>query len=108
MKLAPAERMNLLRFVCSFAWTDLKVTQQERDLVMRIAGALHLDATEAGRVAGWLERPPAADEVDPTQVPRAHRELFLAAAEEVLQADGRVVPAEREALALFRDLLQDS
>ncbi|MBX3463158.1 MAG: TerB family tellurite resistance protein [Planctomycetes bacterium] len=106
MNLTPAERRNLLRFVCSFAWTDLQVTQQERDLVMRIAGMLHLDSAEARQVARWLEVPPAADEVDPSLVPPAHRELFLRVAEEVLRADGRVVPAERDALALFREMLQ--
>ena len=106
MELTPAERRNLLRFVCSFAWTDLKVTQQERDLVMRIAGMLRLDDAEARQVAGWLETPPPPEEVDPTQVPQAHRELFLAAAQKMVEADGAVVPAEREALQLFRDLLQ--
>lgn len=105
MELAPADRLNLLRFVCSFVWTDLKVTQQERDLVMRIVGSLHLDDAEARQVAAWLAVPPSPDEVDPTKVPRAHRELFLRAAELAVHADGRVVPAEREALALFRDLL---
>ncbi len=107
MDLAPADRLNLLRFVCSFVWTDLKVTQQERDLVMRIVGAMHLDDAEAKQVAGWLRVPPSPEDVDPTQVPRRHRELFLRAAELAVQADGRVVPAERETLALFRDLLGD-
>lgn len=106
MDLTPAERRNLMRFVCSFAWTDLKVTRQERDLVMRIVGALGLDDDEARQVAGWLETPPPPEELDPTQVPRRHRELFLAAAQQVVEADGRVVPAERDALRLFRDLLQ--
>jgi hypothetical protein len=108
MNLAPAERMNLLRFVCSFVWTDLKVTQQERDLVMRIVGAMRLDDAEAKQVARWLEVPPAPDEVDPTRVPPEHRQLFLRAAEMAVKADGRVVPAEREALALFRDLIGDA
>lgn len=107
MELAPADRLNLLRFVCSFVWTDLKVTQQERDLVMRIVGSLHLGDAEARQVAAWLAVPPSPDEVDPTKVPRAHRELFLRAAELAVHADGHVVPAEREALALFRDLLGD-
>ena len=42
-----------------------------------------------------------------TPVPRRHSALFLSAAELAVQADGRVVPAERETLALFRDLLGD-
>ena len=105
MKMTSAERMNLMRFVCSFVWTDLKVAQQERDLVMRIAGRLGLTEPESKQVAQWLQSPPNVEEVDPTGVPAAHRKLFLQAAELAIKADGRVVPAERDSLALFRSLL---
>ena len=107
MKLTVAERLNLLKFVCSFVWTDLKVTQTERHLVMRIVGHLRLTEEEAKQVAMWLKVPPPIDEIDPTAVPKEHRELFLQAAEMAIKADGRVVPAERDAMALFRDLLTD-
>jgi hypothetical protein len=105
MNLLPAERMNLLKFVCSFVWTDLRVTQAERDLVMRIAGYLHLTDDEVQQVKKWLAVPPREEEVDPTTVPRKHRELFLEAAKLAVEADGRVVPAERDSIALFRDLV---
>ena len=52
-----------------------------------------------------LELPPPADEVDPTTVPAAHRQLFLTTLETVVHADGKVVPAESESLQLFRDLM---
>src|ERR1051325_3218141 len=107
MKLDPKARMALLEFVCSFAWTDLKVQQQERDLVMRIAGRLGITGAELRQVEQWLKSPPPADDVDPTRIPKAHRELFLYAAEAAVKADGRVVPAERDQLAVFRDLLGD-
>lgn len=107
MKLSDAERMHLMRFVCSFAWTDLKVSQAERDLVMRIAGRMGLGDAEVRQVAQWLQVPPRDDEVDPATVPPAHRRMFLQAAEAMATADGRVVPAERDSLALFRDLLRD-
>ena len=97
--------MNLLKFVCSFVWTDLKVRQEERDLVMRIVGHLHLTDAEVNQVKRWLAVPPAADEVDPGAVPKQHREMFLQAARLAVEADGRVVPAERDSLAIFRDLL---
>lgn len=106
MKLDAKARMDLMRFVCSFAWTDLKVQQQERDLVMRIAGTLGLTDAEVRQVQLWLQTPPVVDDVDPTRVPLSHRELFLRAAEEIVAADGRVVPAERDQLAVFRDLLR--
>lgn len=107
MKLSVAERLNLLKFVCSFVWTDLKVAQAERDLVMRIVGHLKLTDAESKQVTAWLKVPPPIDEIDPSSVPKEHRELFLQAAEMAVKADGRVVPAEREAMALFRDLLAD-
>lgn len=105
MDLSPAERMNLLKFVCSFVWTDLRVDQAERDLVMRIAGHLHLTDEEVQQVKEWLAVPPTVDEVDPTSVPRRHRELFLQAAKLAVEADGRVVPAERDSVAIFEDLV---
>lgn len=106
MKMTAAERMNLMKFVCSFVWTDLKVARQERDLVMRIAGRLALTDAELTQVEQWLRVPPNVEEVDPTAVPKAHRQLFLQAAELVAKADGKVVPAEKDTLALFRDLLE--
>ena len=105
MKMNDSERMNLMRFVCSFVWTDLNVAQAERDLVMRIAGRLALTNAEVKQVAQWLAVPPEAEDVDPSSVPREHRQLFLQAAELAVKADGRVVPAERDSLALFRTLL---
>ncbi len=106
MKLSPAERLNLMRFVCSFAWTDLKFAAAERDLVMRIAGRLGLDDGEVAEVKAWLQVPPNVEDVDPTAIPLAHRQLFLQVAELVAKADGRVVPAEKDSLRLFRDLLR--
>lgn len=105
MKLDARARMNLMKFVCSFAWTDLKVTQEERDFVMRIVGRLGLDDAEAKQVKVWLQVPPPIDEIDPAAIPPEHRQLFLNAAELTARADGRVVPAERDQLALFRELL---
>lgn len=107
MNLDRDARLKLLKFVCSFVWTDLRVTQAERDLVMRITGSLRLDEAEARQVRGWLQVPPPIDEIDPAAVPRAHRELFLKSARLAVEADGRVVPAERDALATFEDLLRD-
>ncbi len=107
MQLDSKSKMALLEFVCSFAWTDLKVQQQERDLIMRIVGRLGLDDAQTRQVQQWLAAPPPADEVDPARVPRAHRQLFFDAAVKVVTADRRIVPAERDQLAVFRDLLAD-
>lgn len=108
MHLDPKSKMALLEFVCSFAWTDLKIQQQERDLVMRIVGRFGLNADETRQVEQWLEQPPPLDDIDPTRIPMAHRRLFWEAAQLAVRADGHVVPAERDQLEVFRDLLNDS
>ena len=81
--------LKLLEFVGSFAWTDLKVQQKERDLVMRIAGRFGLSAAQIRQVEAWLAKPPRADEIDPADVPKAHRQMFLDAA----FANGATAPA---------------
>ncbi|HEY3358996.1 MAG TPA: TerB family tellurite resistance protein [Polyangia bacterium] len=105
-KLDPTERMRLMRFVCSFAWADMEITGEERTLIKKMVKALHLDAKEKAQVEGWLEVPPTPDEVDPTTVPRKHRELFLDAVKAIVVADGTVTAEERADLALFSELLK--
>jgi uncharacterized tellurite resistance protein B-like protein len=105
-KLNQTDRMRLMRFVCSFAWADLEVNEKERALVKRMVRTLRLDAEEKKKVEGWLESPPRPEEVDPTSVPRGHRELFVDAAKAVIVADGMVTPEEVEELKLFVSLLR--
>lgn len=61
---------------------------------------------EADQVRGWVEVPPRADEVDPTDIPARHRELFLDAIRETIEADGVIVPEEREAFQLLEELMR--
>jgi hypothetical protein len=43
--------------------------------------------------------------VDPTRIPREHRELFLDAVRRLVAADNVIDPAEAESLELFEQLL---
>jgi uncharacterized tellurite resistance protein B-like protein len=101
------ERLRLMRFICSFAWADLEIQDEERSFVAKMSEKLGLTAEELDQVRGWLEVPPPADELDPSQIPREHRQLFLDAARAMVVADGRVDPEEAENLALFEMLVQD-
>ena len=103
--LDPSERLQLMKFVCSFAWADLEVRAEERSFVARLVERLELDSREQREVRGWLERPPAPDAVDPMTIPPAHRKSFLAAIEGVVAADGEISTEERETLAVLHDLL---
>ena len=99
------QRLQLIKFVCSFAWADLEVRAEERSFVARLALRLELDARERNQVRRWLERPPAPDGVDPMSIPPTHRKSFLEAIEGVVAADGEISAEERESLAVLRDLL---
>jgi len=104
--LEPEDRLLLLRFVCSFAWADLEVVQEERSFVADLVRNLALDEDEKEQVIGWLVRPPLAEEVDPLKIPLQHRQVFVDAARAVVLADHYLHPKEEELLAIFKQLLR--
>jgi uncharacterized tellurite resistance protein B-like protein len=103
-RLTRTERLRLLRFVTSFAWSDLAVTVGERAYVQRLVSRLNLAPEEVLEVRRWMESPPLEDAVDPTDIPRQHRQLFLDTVREMVAADGDVSPEEKESLALLEQL----
>lgn len=98
------DRLRLMKFVCSFAWADLEIHTKEREFVAKMVSRLGLE-DDRKLIEGWLVHPPRPEEVDPTEVPREHRELFLDAVRGLVKADNRVDPQEAETLALFEQLL---
>ncbi len=104
--LSRNDTLRLLRFVCSFAWTDFVVTQEERDLVNRIVAVSDLTAADKAAVQGWLKVPPSPEEVDPTEIPIRHRQVFLEAVRAVVVADKHVSAEERDSLRLFEELVE--
>ena len=105
-KLSREDRMKLMKFICSFAWADLEIRTEERQFVARMIVRLHLDEDEAAQVARWLDVPPRAEEVDPNEIPAAHRQLFLDAAREMIGADGEISEDEEETLELLEQLVK--
>ena len=105
-KLSKQDRLQLMRFVCSFAWADLEVQAEERKLVARMADRLGLSADEKQQVEAWLKLPPPIDDLDPAAIPRAHRKLFVDAVREVIKADGVVTPEEHDLFKVFVQLVQ--
>ena len=102
--LSRDDRLRLMKFVCSFAWADLEIQDDERQFVDKMIQKLDLEEDRA-KVEGWLKSPPPAEDVDPTRVPRAHREFLLDAAKAVFAADGVIDPKERESFELLEQLL---
>lgn len=105
-ELSSEERLSLLRFVCAFAWADLEIADNERSFVTDLARKLGADEDEIGQVESWLKIPPPAEDVDPTDIPSEHRQLFLNSAVQMISADGRVDSEEVEILSLFEQLLR--
>lgn len=95
-----------MRFVCSFAWIDLEIRPEERELVARLIRRLQLDDEEKERVSEWLDSPPPAESVDPGLIPREHRMTFLRAVESTVSVDGEVTPEERDTLLVFAQLIR--
>jgi len=102
--LAREDRLRLMKFVCSLAWADLEVHREERAFVRRMSSRLDLRPDEVALVDGWLRVPPT--EVDPEEIPREHRALFLGTLRELVLVDGAVDEQERASLALLEDLLK--
>lgn len=106
-KLDRDDRLRLMRLVCSFAWADLEVADAEREFIHKMVRELALDEDEAAQVEEWLEVPPPPEEVDPAEIPKSHRQLFLDAARAIVVADGKVDQDEAENLALLEMLVKD-
>lgn len=98
------ERLRLMKFVCSFAWTDLEVTQAEREMVRQLVERLGFDAEERRAVARWIETPPQPEEVDPTDIPSAHRQQFVDAVRSLIASDG-IAEVERDNFRIFEELI---
>jgi uncharacterized membrane protein YebE (DUF533 family) len=100
------DRLQLMRFVCSFAWADLEVSDREREFIVKMVIRLGLNEEEQDQVAQWLEVPPRADDLDPADIPREHRKLFLDAARAMILSDGTIEEEEAENLIIFDQLLR--
>ncbi len=99
------DRLSLMRFVCSFAWADFEIQDEERTFIGKLIAALEMKPDEKALVDEWLKVPPMPEEVDPTQIPKKHREVFLDTVKAVVMSDGVLDPDEEENLKLFVELL---
>ena len=100
------DRLRLMKFICSFAWADLEIQDEERAFITKLITELELDEAEQAQVERWLEIPPRAEELDPAEIPRSHREIFLETARAMIVADGRIDEDEAENFALFEALMR--
>jgi len=104
-KLSRDDRLLLLKFVCAYAWTDLKIHEGERRFVERLVQRMELGPEDRAEVERWLHVAPPPNEVDPSNVPLEHRRTFIEAARAVFYADGEVDDEEREQLERLKQAL---
>ena len=100
------DRLQLMRFVCSFAWADLSIHDGERRYVSELISRLELDEDDTHLVHGWLNVPPEPEDVDPQSIPVEHRQVFLDAMLGLVGADGEIDEAETESFNLLSQLLR--
>lgn len=105
-QLPHEERLQLMRFVCSFAWADLEVNNQERAYVSKLISQLEFDEEEAATVESWLNSPPDPEDVDPTTIPVEHRQIFLDTMLGLVGSDGVIAEAETETFNLLSQLVR--
>ena len=105
-ELSGEDRLRLIRFVCSFAWADLEMADSEKTFVRNMIGVMDLNDEEQVAVTHYLKVPPMPEEIDPTDIPLAHRQLFLNTALQMVGADGHIDERELENLSLFEQLLR--
>lgn len=105
-KLDSEDRLRLMKFICSFAWADLEIQDEEREFIGRLMVQLELSEEERSQVEKWLEVPPPADELDPAEIPVAHREVFLETARAMIVSDGKIDASEAENFVLFEMLVR--
>jgi len=99
-------RLQLMKFVCSFAWADLEVNEAERNFVHDLIERLQLDPDERDAVEAWLSSPPDPDEIYPQEIPVEHREIFLKTTLALIAADGELAEAETENYNLLSQLVR--
>lgn len=104
-ELTRDDKLRLIRFVCSFAWADLSVDENERQFVRELVGRIGLDEEAHALAMKWLEHPPTEEELDPYSVPDAHKKLLLEFALEMVAADGRVDRMEVENFMIFESMM---
>jgi uncharacterized tellurite resistance protein B-like protein len=103
--IAPAARLKLMKFICAVAWSDLRVSGEERLFVADCIRRLKFTDTERAQVWQWLEVPPLPEEVDPAEIPPEHRQAFIEAIGKLVASDQEITREERESLILLSQLM---
>ena len=103
--ISSEEKLQIMRFVCAFAWADLKVVTEERSIIASFAKSLELNEKELIQVNDWTRHPPKPEEIDPFDIPVHLKEIILSAASAVTIVDGICDHNEADLLTLLQNIL---
>jgi len=104
--LSVDERIQLVRFVCSFAWADLEIREEERTYVANLVRRLGLGDAEQATAEEMLKEPPAPETIDPLTIPVKHRQIFLDSVLGMIAADGEIAEGEALSYNLLQQLVR--
>jgi len=99
--LTEAERIELMRFMCSFAWADGEVQAGERVVLERVLNSLNLNPDDRAKAETWLSEAPDMTAFDFAAIPAKTRGVFVDHAFEVASADGGLAVEEMRHLKMF-------
>jgi tellurite resistance protein len=106
-ELSENERVDLVRFLCSFAWADGEVQAEERAVLGRVIDGLSLDPGRHAEVTAWLSEAPDMDGFDFGAIAEDKRAVFLDLAFEVAAAHGGLGGEELGKLKMFMSFSDD-
>ena len=99
--LTSEERVELMRFLCSFAWADDEVQDEERVVLMKVLDNIGLGEDDRTKVLAWLEERPDMTGFDFGSIPQDKRDIFLDLAFSVASAHGGLAKEELAHLQMF-------
>ncbi len=104
--IPPETRLQLVHFLCVFAWADREVVSDERKHILDVCRLLEIDESDQARVGSWLNAPPDNDNLsDPQNIPAGYRTLFLDECARLIAADHTLDIEEVETMRMLRALL---
>ena len=99
------EKIQIMQFICAFAWADFKVVAEERAMINRLSANLKLNEHELSEVKAMLTHPPHPDDIDPLSIPEHLKEYILSAVQAISIVDGDFDEKEAELLDIFTAVL---
>ena len=100
-ELTESERIELMRFLCSFAWADGEVQPQEKIVLEQVLGGLNMSPEARAEVEPWLTTPPDVEGRELETIDDAKRAAFIDFAYEVAAADGQIAADELKHMKMF-------